>query len=137
MEEHLDGLFEGEPPGAEDGDARASSLPTADEEGLLAENAAEGDLYRCPAGQPLRPRASNRARRLSVYQANAATSERCELRPRCTHNKTGRQVLRYFDERYVDRVRAYRGTSSRMRRHCARGGCGWSPCSRRPKTDTV
>src|SRR5215210_5802223 len=43
VEEHLDGLFEGEPPGAEDGDARASSLPTADEEGLLAENAAEGD----------------------------------------------------------------------------------------------
>jgi len=25
-------------------------------------------------------------------------------------NKTGRQVLRYFDERYVDRVRSYRGT---------------------------
>ena len=27
-----------------------------------------------------------------------------------TDNKTGRQVLRYFDEAYVDRVRSYRGT---------------------------
>ena len=39
----------------------------------------------------------------------AGTCEACELRPRCTENKTGRQVLRYFDA-YVDRVRAYRGT---------------------------
>jgi hypothetical protein len=68
------------------------------------------DLYTCPAGQLLRPRASNKARRLSVYKAKIGTCERCELRPKCTDNKTGRQVLRYFDERYVDRVRSYRGT---------------------------
>src|SRR5919112_1717618 len=68
------------------------------------------DLYTCPAGQLLRPRASNRARRLTVYKAKIGTCERCELRPKCTDNKTGRQVLRYFDERYVDRVRSYRGT---------------------------
>ena len=68
------------------------------------------DLYTCPAGQLLRPRASNRARRLTVYKAKIGTCERCELRPKCTDNKTGRQVLRYFDEGYVDRVRSYRGT---------------------------
>src|SRR5829696_3991784 len=70
----------------------------------------ERDLYRCPAGETLFPRTKNKARRLSIYKANAGTCEACELRPRCTENKTGRQVLRYFDEAYVDRVRAYRGT---------------------------
>ena len=69
----------------------------------------ERDLYRCPA-ETLLPGTKNKARRLSVYKANAGTCEACELRPRCTENKTGRQVLRYFDEAYVDRVRAYRGT---------------------------
>ena len=39
------------------------------------------------------PRAKNKVRKLTVYKAN----------------KTGRQVLRYFDEAYVDRVRSYRG----------------------------
>ena len=51
-------------------------------------------------------------------------------------NKTGRQVLRYFDERYVDRVRSYRGTfpyekALRKRRVWV------EPCSRRPKTHTA
>src|SRR3954452_22345776 len=32
------------------------------------------------------------------------------MRARCTDNKIGRQVLRYRDERYVDRVKSYRGT---------------------------
>jgi transposase len=71
---------------------------------------AERDLYRCPAGKILLPRSRNNARRLTVYKTEAGTCERCELRAMCTENKTGRQVLRYFDEAYVDRVRAYRGT---------------------------
>jgi hypothetical protein len=32
------------------------------------------------------------------------------MRSRCTDNNTGRQVLRHRDERYVDRVKSYRGT---------------------------
>jgi hypothetical protein len=32
------------------------------------------------------------------------------MRAQCTDNKTGRQVLRHRDERYVDRVKSYRGT---------------------------
>jgi transposase len=71
---------------------------------------AEEDLYRCPAGEVLLPRTKNKTRRLTVYKARAGTCESCALRPRCTDNKTGRQVLRYFEEAYVDRVRAYRGT---------------------------
>jgi hypothetical protein len=72
---------------------------------------AEEGFYRCPAGEVLLPRTKNKTRRLTVYKARAGTSsEACALRPRCTDNKTGRQVLRYFEESYVDRVRSYRGT---------------------------
>src|SRR5829696_8884446 len=70
----------------------------------------EQDLYRCPAGETLLPRTKYKARRLTVYKAKVGTCEACELKPKCTDNKTGRQVLRYFEEAYVDRVRTYRGT---------------------------
>lgn len=70
----------------------------------------EANLYRCPAGEVPRPRATNKVRRLTIYKARAGTCEACELRPKCTDDKTGRQVLRYFDEAHVDRVRSYRGT---------------------------
>ncbi len=32
------------------------------------------------------------------------------LKPKCTPSKKGREVLRYFEEEYVDRVKVYRGT---------------------------
>jgi transposase len=70
----------------------------------------EHNLYQCPAGEILLPRTNNEARRLTIYKAKAGACGACELRPRCTENKTGRQVLRYFDEVYVDRVRGYRRT---------------------------
>ncbi len=41
---------------------------------------------------------------------NIAAVERAGIRAYVPLTKTGRQVLRYFDEAYVDRVRAYRGT---------------------------
>jgi hypothetical protein len=43
----------------------------------------EEDLYRCPAGEVLLPRAKNKARKLTVYKAKATTCEACELRPKC------------------------------------------------------
>ena len=68
------------------------------------------DLYRCPAGELLVPRMRNVARSLIGYRARAGTCERCPLRSDCTTSKLGRQILRHFDEEYVDRVKAYRGT---------------------------
>ncbi len=68
------------------------------------------DRYTCPAGEPLVSRTRNVARSLIVYQAKAGTCERCPLRSECPASKRGRQVLRHFDEGYVDRVKAYRGT---------------------------
>jgi Transposase DDE domain len=72
----------------------------------------EQDLYRCPAGEILRPKSSNTARNQIVYKAEQGTCDSCSLRPQCTDNKSGRQVLRHHDERYVDWVKSYRGTFS-------------------------
>jgi hypothetical protein len=50
------------------------------------------------------------ARSLIGYRAKAGTCDACSLRSDCTTSKLGRQILRHFDEEYVDRVKAYRGT---------------------------
>ena len=68
------------------------------------------DLYRCPAGQTLRRFSEHAARKLTKYRADGATCAACSLRPECTTSKRGREVLRYHDEDYVDRVRSYFGT---------------------------
>jgi transposase len=68
------------------------------------------DSYLCPAGQGLRRLSEHAARRLTKYKADGATCASCSLRPECTHSKNGREVLRYYDEDYVDRVKGYRGT---------------------------
>jgi transposase len=68
------------------------------------------DLYSCPAGELLLPRTRNVARSLIGYRAKAGTCDACPLRSDCTTSKLGRQILRHFDEEYVDRVKGYRGT---------------------------
>jgi transposase len=70
----------------------------------------ERDLYTCPSGELLMPRTRNVARSLIGYRAKAGTCDACSLRSDCTTSKTGRQILRHFDEEYVDRVKGYRGT---------------------------
>jgi transposase len=70
----------------------------------------EQDLYQCPAGEILRPKTFRAARNQVLYKTEPGTCNSCSMRPRCTDNKTGRQVLRHRDERYVDRVKSYRGT---------------------------
>jgi transposase len=70
----------------------------------------ERDVYRCPAGETLTPKTFRTARNQLIYKTEPGTCDSCSMRPRCTENKTGRQVLRHRDERYVDRVKSYRGT---------------------------
>src|SRR5215218_6842485 len=70
----------------------------------------EQDLYQCPAGEILRPKTFRAARNQILYKTETGTCDRCSLRSQCTDNKTGRQVLRHLEERYVDRVKSYRGT---------------------------
>jgi len=68
------------------------------------------DLYRCPASEILTPKTFRTARNQVIYKTEPGTCTSCSVRSRCTDNKTGRQVLRHRDERYVDRVKSYRGT---------------------------
>jgi transposase len=70
----------------------------------------ERDLYRCPAGEILRPKTFRTARNQLIYKTEPGTCDRCPLRAKCTENKTGRQVLRHVEEEYVERVKSYRGT---------------------------
>jgi hypothetical protein len=70
----------------------------------------ERDLYRCPAGEILTPKTFRTARNQVIYKTEPGTCTSCSMRSRCTDNKRGRQVLRHRDERYVDRVKSYRGT---------------------------
>jgi hypothetical protein len=70
----------------------------------------EQDLYQCPAGEILAPKGFRTARNQVIYKTEAGTCTSCSMRAQCTDNKTGRQVLRHLEERYVDRVKSYRGT---------------------------
>jgi len=70
----------------------------------------ERDLYACPAGESLVPHMPNVARSLIGYRAKTGTCDACSLKAQCTTTKTRRQILRHFDEEYVDRVKSYRGT---------------------------
>jgi hypothetical protein len=45
-----------------------------------------------------------------VIHISAPICEACSLRPQCTESKNGREVLRYYEEDYVDLVKGYRGT---------------------------
>ena len=44
-----------------------------------------------------------------LQKTEPGTCDSCSMRPQCTDNKTGRPVLRHRDERYVDRLKSYRG----------------------------
>jgi len=70
----------------------------------------EQDLYRCPAGEILSPKTFRAARNQVIYETEPGTCNSCSMRAQCTDNETGRQLLRHRDERYVDRVKSYRGT---------------------------
>jgi transposase len=70
----------------------------------------ERDIYQCPAGETLTPKTFRAARNQILYKTEPGICDSCSMRGRCTDNKTGRQVLRHLEERYVDRVKSYRGT---------------------------
>jgi hypothetical protein len=70
----------------------------------------ELNIYQCPAGEILTPKTFRSARNQVIYKTEPGTCDSCSMRAQCTDNKTGRQVLRYREERYVDRVKSYRGT---------------------------
>src|SRR5215204_2713003 len=47
---------------------------------------------------------------MKFYRAKGAVCNGCALKSQCTTTETGREIRRYFDEEYVERVRAYQST---------------------------
>ncbi len=76
----------------------------------------ERDVYTCPSGELLRPLGQGRPdrdrprRRKVTYRAKASACNACPLKSKCTTNNYGRNLTRSPEERYLDRVRAYRET---------------------------
>jgi transposase len=78
--------------------------------GAFAYDAAR-DVYTCPRGATLPFHHIKNRIRARVYQADPATCNACPLKARCTPGSRGREVNRYFEEAYLDRVRAYHATA--------------------------
>ena len=66
------------------------------------------DLYLCPAGKELY-RAGKSGKGIK-YRADTSACRDCPLKERCTPGEGVRNINRYPNEEYVERVRAYRGT---------------------------
>ena len=66
------------------------------------------DLYLCPAGEELH-RAGKSGKGIK-YRADTSACRACPLKERCTPSEGVRNINRYLNEEYVERVRAYRGT---------------------------
>jgi len=74
-----------------------------------------GDVYRCPAGQPLRRRKAKHTEGVIVYRAKAATCNACALKAACTASDRGRTLHRSVHAVSLERVRGYHATAAYWR----------------------
>ncbi len=72
----------------------------------------ERDAYRCPQGEWLTFNHHAYALRQTRYRAKPAICNACPIKTRCTTGKQGREVIRSFDEEYLERVRGYHTTEA-------------------------
>ena len=92
------------------------------DESILSDEAftydAASDIYRCPAGEILRPRRLHRVRHTMEYKARAGACAACLLRPVCTRAKLGRTVKRHEKQAALDvaRTQAHSRAARRNRR---------------------
>jgi hypothetical protein len=70
------------------------------------------DRYICPTGQPLRRFRTEYQAEKVEYRADAATCNACPLKAQCTDSQQGRQLHRYFDAHYLERVQSYHQTAA-------------------------
>jgi len=73
------------------------------------------DLYRCPAGQTLKPRRVHPIRRTIEYKAPARVCGACALRGQCTRSTHGRTVQRHEKQGLLDVARAQSHSRSARR----------------------
>jgi transposase len=76
------------------------------------------NIYRCPAGQVLKPRRMHALRRTIEYKAPARVCGACVLRAQCTRSHHGRTVQRHENQAALDiaRVQAHSGAARRNRK---------------------
>lgn len=65
----------------------------------------QSDTYRCPAGNWLKPKSLHMNRQSRDYAAPKKVCAVCQLRERCTKNKSGRTVKRHLRQEELDRMR--------------------------------
>ncbi len=75
----------------------------------------ETDIYRCPAGNLLKPRTLHKLRDSRDYTAKKKVCAACELREQCTKNKAGRTIKRHLRQDELDAMRE-KSQSSKAKR---------------------
>lgn len=65
----------------------------------------ESDVYRCPAGNVLKPKSLHMDRQSRDYAAPKKVCAACELRDQCTKNKSGRTIKRHLRQGDLDAMR--------------------------------
>ena len=73
---------------------------------------ADRDHYTCPAGEILRRQGHDRRGSYVRYAVRTDACEGCPLKSKCTNSPKGRWVSRGLEEKYLERVRAYRETEA-------------------------
>ena len=73
---------------------------------------AERDFYTCPQGEILRRQGHDHRGGYVRYAVRTSACKECPLKSKCTNSPKGRWVSRSLDEKYLERVRAYRETEA-------------------------
>jgi transposase len=63
------------------------------------------DMYRCPAGNRLKPKSLHAHRQSRDYAAPKKICASCHLREQCTKNKSGRTIKRHLRQEELERMR--------------------------------
>jgi transposase len=92
------------------GEATRNTANTGRKEGIFGDEAFTFDpvqnIYRCPAGQILKPRRVHPVRRTLEYKAPARVCAACVMRPQCTRSHHGRTVQRHENQEALNVARA-------------------------------
>jgi len=92
------------------GEVTRHAANTGRKEGIFGDDAFRydrvRDVYRCPAGQILKPRRIHPIRRTLEYKASTKICGRCALRGQCTRSAHGRTVQRHEKQEALNKARA-------------------------------
>lgn len=64
----------------------------------------EKDVYRCPSGQELTYRFDTHELGRHIRYYTTSTCRDCEVRSKCTRNKSGRRITRWIDEEIIEQM---------------------------------